>query len=410
METTYRIVNCRWQSGERYVMLVDSETGLAPWEPMLFITTQARNAGRSVATMEAALRAIQVLLTYAEARGIDLDQRVLSGQYLALHEVDALSDSAQRSFDRRGRWGGTHRAAMVSKAHHYNRLSWIAAYLEWYAHAVRDNRRTRDDDKAIERVVKAIRGRRPRWGRGASIRDRALTDEQCDRLLEVIDPSHADNPFEDRRTAERNELAVLMLLWLGVRRGELLGVQVPDIDWQRQWLSIHRRADDPEDPRMRQPRTKTLARGMPLFAELIERIDRYVRGARRQTKGANSHRYLLVVHRKGPHEGEPLSEPGLTKAFAALQRCDPLLTGVHPHALRHTWNLKFSRALDGRPADERASPAEEEQVRSHLMGWQQGSGTAAVYNQRHINEKAQEAARVLYKKAKGNRPQGPSNG
>ena len=408
--TTYRIVNCRWQSGEHYRMLIDAETGQPLWWPMLFITTQLRNAGRSVATMEAALKAIQVLLAYAEAHGIDLDQRVLSRQYLALHEVNALSDWAQRSFDRRGRRGGTHRAATVSKAYHYNRLSWIAAYLEWYAHALLDNRGTRDVDKVIETVVKEIRGRRPRWGRGASIRDRALTDEQFDRLLQVIVPSHPDNPFEDRRTAERNELAVLMLLWLGVRRGELLGVQVPDIDWQRQWLSIHRRADDPEDPRMRQPRTKTLARGMPLFAELIERIDRYVRGARRQTKGANSHRYLLVVHRKGPHEGEPLSEPGLTKAFAALQRCDPLLAGVHPHALRHTWNLKFSRALDGRPADERASPAEEEQVRSHLMGWQQGSGTAAVYNQRHINEKAQEAARVLYKKAKGNRPQGPSNG
>ena len=44
------------------------------------------------------------------------------------------------------------------------------------------------------------------------------------------------------------------------------------------------------------------------------------------------------------------------------------------------------------------------------MGWKQGSGTAAIYNQRHINEQAQEAARVLYKKAKGNRPQGSSNG
>ena len=410
METTYRIVNCRWQSGERYRMLVDAETGQPLWWPTLFITTQLRSAGRSVATMEGALRAIHVLLAYAETYGIDLDQRVRSGQYLALHEVDALSDSARRSFDRRRRRGGTHRAASVSKAHHYNRLNWIAAYLEWYAHAVRGNGRTRYDDKAIETVVKEIRRRRPRWGRGVSTHDRALTDEQCDRLLRVIEPGHPDNPFEDRRAAERNELAVLMLLRLGVRSGELLGVQVPDIDWQQQWLSIHRRADDPEDPRMLQPRTKTLARGVPLFAELIERIDRYVRGARRQTKGANSHRYLLVVHRKGPHEGGPLSVQGLTKVFAALRLCDPMLAGVHPHSLRHTWNLKFSRALDGRPTNERASPAEEQQVRSHLMGWQPGSGTAAVYNQRHISEKAQEAARVMYENAKGNGAQEPSNG
>ena len=409
MEATHRIVKCRWQSGERYRMLVDGETGQPLWWPTLFITTQLRNAGQSVATMEAALGAIHVLLAYAATHGIDLEQRVLSGQYLALNEVDALSDSAQRSFDRIRHLGGTRRARRVCSAHHYNRLSWIATYLEWYAHAIRDNRRTRDDAKAIETVVKRIRRRRPRQGRGVSIRDRALTDEQCDRLLKVIEPGHPDNPFEDQRAAERNELVVLMLLWLGVRRGELLGIQVPDIDWQEQRLNIHRRADDPEDPRMLQPRTKTLARGVPLFADLIERIDRYVRGARRQTKGANSHRYLLVVHRKGPHEGEPLSVPGLTKVFAVFRRCDPLLAGVHPHALRHTWNLKFSRALDGRPTDERASPGEEQQVRSHLMGWQPGSRAAAIYNQRHLSEKAQEVARVMHEKATGN-ADGPSNG
>ena len=231
--TTNRIVDCRWQSGERYRMLVDAETGQPLWWPMLFITTQLRNRGRSVATIEAALGAIQVLFAYAEAHGIDLERRVLSRQNLALHEMNALSDLAQRSFDRRARQGRTNRAATVSKAHHYNRLSWIAGYLDWYAHMVRDNGGTRDDDEAIETVVKMIRARRPRWGRGASIRDRALTDEQCDRLLEVIKPSHPENPFQDQRTAERNELAVLMLLSLGIRRGELLGIQVPDINWQQ---------------------------------------------------------------------------------------------------------------------------------------------------------------------------------
>ena len=65
----YRIVNRRWESGEHYRMLVDVETGMPPWWPTLFVTTQLRNAGRSVATMEAALEAIKVLLAFAEGHG-----------------------------------------------------------------------------------------------------------------------------------------------------------------------------------------------------------------------------------------------------------------------------------------------------------------------------------------------------
>ena len=121
----------------------------------------------------------------------------------------------------------------------------------------------------------------------------------------MIRPNHADNPFEDRRTAERNELAVHLLLRLGLRRGELLGIQVRDIDWQDPSLTIHRRAAEPDDPRTDQPRAKTLARTLPLFPDVTERIHDYVQGARRQTKGAGTHRYLFIVHRNGPSQGDP---------------------------------------------------------------------------------------------------------
>ena len=311
-----------------------------------------------------------------------------------MHEVDALSDWAQRRFDLGARGRGDHRAGTVSKAHYYNRLSRIASYLEWYAQSVLGNRRTGDDDHAIARLIRSIRARRPRWRRGTSIRDRGLTDEQRHRLLELIEPGHPDNPFNDTRVAERNALVVRMLDCLGLRRGELLGVKVSDIDWQGQTVCIQRRADDAEDPRTRQPRTKTAARTLNLFPDLTECIDRYVRGARRHTNGADTHRYLFVVHGRGPYEGDPLSEAGLAKIFARLRQCNPLLVRVHPHALRHTWNWRFSKAMDGK--DERPSPAAEEKARSHLMGWCPGSGTAAVYDVRHVEESAREAAQAIY--------------
>ena len=294
----YRIRHCRWESGERYVMLVDTETGIPPWYPTLFITTQLRNAGRSVATMEAALGAIQFLLEHTEAQGMDLEERVLKREFLAMHEIDALCDEAVR---RRKKNRGTGKT--VSVGHRYKRLSFIATYLEWFAHNVLDNRRTGEDDKAIEQMVKKVHSRRPTWNGRETRKDRALTDEQFDRLMQIIDPEHPDNPFEDHRTAVRNQLALLILARLGIRKGELLGIRVEDIDWVAQTLRIERRADDEHDPRTRQPRAKTLARTLVLFPELVTALRDYVMGARRRTKGANTHKFLFVVHKKGPDEG-----------------------------------------------------------------------------------------------------------
>ena len=153
---SYRIQQTTWDTGERYCMLHDAETGMPPWYPMLFITTQFRNEGHSVATMEAALRAVQLLLDFTEGREIDLEERVLKREFLATHEIDALCDAAQRR-----RKGRERELQTVSVGHHCKRLTYIAQYLEWLAHDVLDGGRTADDDSAVTQMVRKVRSRRP---------------------------------------------------------------------------------------------------------------------------------------------------------------------------------------------------------------------------------------------------------
>ena len=59
-------------------MLFDAETGMPTWWPTLFLTTQLRNTGKSVSTMETALRAIQILFSFVEGKGIKLEERFLT--------------------------------------------------------------------------------------------------------------------------------------------------------------------------------------------------------------------------------------------------------------------------------------------------------------------------------------------
>lgn len=403
----YRIRHCKWESGERYCMMVDAETGMPPWWPTLYITTKLRNKGHSVATMEKALRSIGILLAFAETREMDLEERILTRRFLGMDEIDALCDATEYKVASNG---GRSKRESVSRAHQYNRLSTIAHYLQWLSREVLRERRTRDDDQRIEELATAIQARRPKVDEEESVDDRALTETARDRLLEIIDHEHGENPFRERKARERNALIIQMLMHLGLRRGELLGVQVGDIDWHEQTLTIHRRADEPDDPRMRQPRTKTLARKLPVFPDLLVAIDRYIRGPRRHTRGANTHRYLLVTHHKGKHEGVPLSEQGFAKIFKVIQGCDPLLRAVHPHALRHDWNLRFSQAMDELPEKRQPSPSEQERMRSHHMGWSPGSESAKRYNRRFIERKAREAAQQMHAKATRPRRGTPSPG
>ena len=150
----YQIRHCRWESGERYCMMVDPETGLPPWWPTLYITTQVRNRGQSVATMEQALRSIGMLLAYAEAEEIDLEERVRKRRFLAPEEIDGLCDSTQRKIA--GIAGGG-KPETVSPAHQHNRLGTIARYLEWFAREMLREHRTQDDDKATGKLANAIR-------------------------------------------------------------------------------------------------------------------------------------------------------------------------------------------------------------------------------------------------------------
>jgi len=76
MRLRYRTQGFVLGDGERSCLLVDPGSGMPPFYPNLFVTTQVRNRSLSTASMDAASSAINVLLTYCTERGIDLENRI----------------------------------------------------------------------------------------------------------------------------------------------------------------------------------------------------------------------------------------------------------------------------------------------------------------------------------------------
>jgi integrase len=210
-------------------------------------------------------------------------------------------------------------------------------------------------------------------------------------LIDVVQPGSPENPWKGDHAKERNALIVRWLLALGIRRGELLGVRVSDINFQTNEVLIARRADDLDDPRTNEPNTKTRDRLLSLDEDLAVLTRRYVTGGRRRIEGARRHDYLFVAN----GSGAPLSLSGLNKIFAVLRtKCPSLPDDLSPHVFRHTWNDEFSALMDKRQVAEEA----EKKMRSRMMGWSETSGTAAAYTRRHTEKKAKEASLALQSK------------
>jgi integrase len=385
------------ESGERYCLLVDVDAGMPLFYPNLFITTQVRNASLSFASMESALSSISVLLKFCDEHQIDLVERLRSGDFLKLNEVDALADYCQFNLSSKV---AANKVASLAKARKprvanetvYRRLSMIAKYIEWLGSllSVGDVEKR----KSLEVLVKKIRSRRPvKKGRNQSLVEKGLTDEQVDLLFEVFRPESDMNPFLDESTKVRNRLMFLMLHYLGIRMGELLSIKVKDVDFSSNQIVIARRADEKSDPRVDQPLVKTMDRRIPLKESLAAEIHNYVMNYRRKELSARKHEYLFVVHKPGPTSGQPVSKATYNKVMTTVKTLSPKLIDFTGHALRHKWNERFSQLMDS--MDEPPDEAQQEQLRSWLMGWKQGSGTAAHYNQRYIRSKAESAALLL---------------
>lgn len=328
---------------------------------------------------------------------MDFEDRFVRKLFLTEPELESLRDFAQLSFARDrdvipiARYLGSGKAAIkvVANPTQYNRLTTIANFLEWLARYLVGSEIDKGTSDAITEMRRRIKVRRPRF-RGRNLeQERGLDDEQIDALLEVIRLDYDHNPFV-REVRRRNSLIILLLFHLGIRRGELLGIRVSDIDFSANQLRIRRRPDEKSDPRKQQPQTKTNQRILMLDTRLAQELHRFVIEDRARIRKARKHDFLFVATKVGPTFGQPLSISAYYAVFSLLRTASPLLRDLTGHKLRHTWNRRFSERMD--QMDEPPSEAFQEKMRSYYMGWAEGSGTAEIYNARFTARKAEEAS------------------
>ncbi len=383
----YKVRLLVMRSGERLPVLCTSD-GQPMMEPALYALTELRAQGRSSATIRHALEAIMVLQMTLDQQQIDLNARMRAGKHLQIYEVDLIARRANqpiRAFEQDS-------ARQLSRASAANRLHYIHQYLRWQAFgylmqldshekaylALRDR---------VEKACNALKARSPCLTiRSPGDQRQGLSDQSLAVLNAVMDG--AQQVWQNEHAQARNQLMLRWLLELGIRRGELLGVRLCDINFQKLEVFIARRADDKEDPRAQQPLAKTHERVLQMSEDLAEMTHNYVMWRRANQGLSRRHDFLFVAG----GTGKPLSIAGANKLFVTLRDAGLNLPDeVTAHVLRHSWNDRFSKEMERVGVPHEA----EQKMRSVLMGWSPTSETASTYTRRYVRERASQAMKSM---------------
>lgn len=402
----FRLTRALHADGERRVYLVDPR-GLEDDYSSLYITSSLRGAGLSVASHEQALASINVLCGFCLERDIDLLSRFKAGQYLATNECIALADFAQNSFGAeykqhqkvvalgKVRRGYTYAMPAVARDTRHKRLTHIAEFVNWLGKYLLTGA-SRERVRQIEEMRDEILRRRPAAGSARDDFDvQHFTPQDNERLNQLIAPGTSGNPFTEV-VQLRNLLVIEILRQTGVRIGEALNLKVRDIDHVKREMTVRRRHDAIEDPRIDQPLVKTDGRVIPLSLFLTDLVVQYV-ALRRFVPGAKKHQYLLVTHKAGPSQGQPMTQSAIDSMFETIAAADEHLSHLTAHKFRHF----FSSELAGEQLTQGTDPNSRElhrRTRNYIAGRKAHSEVDSTYTEYDTKRQARKAMLAVQEK------------
>lgn len=144
-----------------------------------------------------------------------------------------------------------------------------------------------------------------------------LRKEEIEKILTAI-LTHSGNSF----TLKRNLVIFYLLLFCGLRKEELLQLQIRDIDFEKRMMTV--RAETSKTPRTRY---------LPLHSQLLLHLKDYYK----ERKHLTTH-YLVASSVRDNR----LSSEGLKHIVASLKRASGV--SFHLHQFRHTFAVNFLKS------------------------------------------------------------------
>ncbi|HDL5329825.1 site-specific integrase [Pseudomonas alcaligenes] len=377
--------------GERFSQLYNSHAGGFPlFYPTAYVAHTLRT-DHAHETQKVYLEAIKRVCEWEYNNQLDLDIRFQKQEFLKPMEIASLVKHLAKK-----RNGVTGETIGSSKRNTY--IAYAADYLLWLAeHVITDpsplHIRSKIDKQNADMLKKIERKTGSKSAKRQRILASKLPQHTSDQLESLFNDPFVDLQREaDKASRLRNIVMVRILYETGMRRGELLSLKLKNIqesiDKENGTLTIERNHHDEFDNRIRQPVAKSLGRVVPISLELETQLLQYIQEHRAQVPGVDfsAESFIFVNHRAVRSQGCPIKDTAFHSSLKHLKSIFPALNSLHPHLLRHDWNYRFSVEAD----KDGLKPVEERELREYLMGWAPESSMSLIYNQRHIQSKANE--------------------
>ncbi len=383
------------EGGERFPLVTNRDTGLPDGSATDYAIVNLR--GKPINTSLRAMDSIALLLSWANALDINLEERLASFRLLSSNEISSLSEFLYRNF--RVTESGINTKTVVG-AHHRARMDAILEYFSWRSGKMISMMDKNDPSvancnakfKVFEKQMKKLRGSSTSRERGM------LSLEQYARLIEIVTPGSPENPFQTQNQL-RNYLIILAYGEFGIRRAEILTLKGRHLNTgAKAKVHVTFTPNDPHDPRTKAPSVKTKSRILPMDTHMARKFEELLRQRRSNPKtitGAKNTEFIML----SSHTGNPLSISAVDNMFVILRERFPDVfpPDFAPHHLRRTWNYRFSMMCKGKGI----SDDEANKLRKYGMGWSVQSKQPEKYNQLAIEQATAELLTAMQRQITG---------
>jgi len=382
-----RVETITHTTGEQLPILLD-EDGLPMPAPNEFIIGRR---SMSINTLVRNLREIAVFYRWLNVNDINLWFRIQSGQSFSEAEVRGGLIEALRRDQSEGK--KVSRLA-VSPNTFNQRVTTIRQFIVWCfdlylsSMALTDLRyeRIRDKNNQLLKWLNSAFINSPPVNKSVQ---KGLSHKEVQFLVSCIDPENPNSIGRNPAVRFRNYIITMIMLYYGLRPGEILSLLVKDIEIGAiSAIRVERRPADKNDLRRPRPQIKRNGRVLPVedhkFAKCIDQYIMIYREALEVNALVESD-YLFLSD-----DGRPLSQSSITQLYQGLRKRFPesLPKSLTAKSLRHTFSSKMEKEL-------RYSGLDEDRRMQELAILRGDSSlkSQSVYIAQEIEEQANRALR-----------------